>query len=143
MIVEVCMRRGARLLNSERGIAGLLGCGVVLILAAAVPAGGADRLNLRASPSISYAPSQVRITAGVVPDADNRRLTIEAESESYFRSSDFGLEGENAPRTHFVEYRQLPAGEYRVTARLVGTRGQVAYVETTVTVYESGESTPF
>jgi len=110
------------------------------LLAALASSGqGAEELNLKVSPRVSYAPSLMRVDVAIAPNQDNRRLFVEAESDSYYRSSEFTLDGEEESRIHSIEWRQLPAGSYRVMARLLGTQGTRAEVEQTVRVYELGE----
>jgi hypothetical protein len=92
-------------------------------------------LDLHISPTVSAAPATLRARATVVPDADNRALTFSADSQSFFRSSEVQLDGDKAPRTILMEFRDLPAGTYEVSAVLNGSsRKQLAAVHSTVIV---------
>lgn len=62
-------------------------------------------------------PAYVRLKVRVEPDAANRllRVTIDAP-DSYRRAGDETLPGARAPRTRWVEFKEVPAGVYTVTA---------------------------
>jgi len=81
-------------------------------------------LKLRVSPALSAAPATVRIRLTVAPDVANRAVTVSAVSEDFVRSSQVPLEGDQAPRTIFVEYPSLPAGQYEVRGVVVGSHGE-------------------
>jgi hypothetical protein len=89
----------------------------------AVSASGAEPLKLAVSPAQSFAPSNLHIRARVVPHADNRRLTIIAESEEFYRSSEVSLEGDRAPATITFEFRGVPGGEYLVHGIVTDSTG--------------------
>ena len=57
-------------------------------------------------------------------DASNRILRITAESDSFYRSSEIQLEGDQAPRTTTFEFRSLPPGIYEVKVMLIGADGK-------------------
>ena len=63
-------------------------------------------------------PATVQITIAVEPDAENRSLRVEAESERMFRSSQINLLGANEKRIHTLEFKNLPAGEYTLSAQV-------------------------
>ena len=58
------------------------------------------------------------ITVAVEPGASNRALVVEADGDDYFRSSMIELDGEREKRLHTVEFRNLPAGEYKLRAQV-------------------------
>jgi len=60
----------------------------------------------------------------VEADPDNHAVRISAESPDFYRSSEVGLEGEDAPRTTTFEFRGLPTGTYEVRATLLGAGGR-------------------
>jgi hypothetical protein len=100
-----------------------------LLVAAVVVSSGAplpaahDRLRVTLTPQISYEPGAVRIVAYVAPDADNRRLVVEAESGAHFTSSDVPLDGDRQPIATIVWLKNLPAGQYELQVRLEQGRG--------------------
>jgi hypothetical protein len=71
-----------------------------------------------------------------VHDDENRSLTIEADSETFYRSSVVELEGVRAGRQHSVSYGSLPAGEYRIRVTLNGQVDVVAVREQTARVLD-------
>jgi hypothetical protein len=92
----------------------------------ALPLGAreAERLAIRVSPAVSFAPANLVVRVMVATDADNRGMEIIAESQEFYRSSEIQLDGDRAPRTTTFEFRSLPPGAYEVTATLLGPGGQ-------------------
>src|SRR5262245_50252590 len=98
-----------------------LACFVVVGLTAA----NADEcLSMKVSPRQALAPVNLRVSVRVEPNADNRALTIVAESPDFYRSSQIQLEGDRAPKTFSIEYPNVPRGEYEVTTMLVDATGR-------------------
>jgi hypothetical protein len=95
-----------------------------MILAAAAPLGAGGRLSMRVSPSTAFAPANLVVRAMVEHNEENRAIEIIAESEDFYRSSEIGLDGANAPRTTLFEFRSLPTGFYEVRAVLKGVEGR-------------------
>jgi hypothetical protein len=63
-------------------------------------------------------PATVQITVAIEPAKNQRALVIEADGESYFRSSSLSLAGEGEKRLHSVEFKNLPAGTYVLRAEV-------------------------
>jgi hypothetical protein len=84
------------------------------------------RLTLEVSPNAALAGTYVRARIRVPPDVENRMLRLSVESSNYFRSSDVTLNGADAPITHIVPLRALPAGSYAVVATVYGVDGERA-----------------
>jgi hypothetical protein len=118
-------------------VLGLLLC----VTAMPVGAGERERLTLRVSPAVSFAPANLVVRATIASDADNRAVEIVAESEDFYRSSEIQLDGDRAPRTSLFEFRSLPPGTYVVKAVLRGSTGaELASVRHQVNVIASGGS---
>jgi hypothetical protein len=99
-------------------------CGLLLL---AKPSGSGDVLSIRIVPGLTAtAPAAVAVIATIPAHEDNRALRVVAESSEFYRSSQFELNGDRAPRTNQVTFRDLPVGEYEITVILGGTRGQRA-----------------
>ena len=99
--------------------------GVLLCtLAMPVGAGQKDRLTLRVTPAVAFAPANLVVRAMIPLDGSNRAVEIVAESESFYRASQIQLEGDHAPRTSLFEFRSLPPGSYEVRATLFGANGE-------------------
>jgi len=94
------------------------------IASAAAPTRATDRLALRVSPVVSFAPANLVVRATVEANAENRSIEVVAESEDFYRSSEMPLEGDHAPRTTRFEFRSLPTGSYQVRATLRGVSGK-------------------
>jgi hypothetical protein len=121
-----------------KGRSALLG---IVMLATAVPlgAGEPDRLTLKVTPCIAFAPANLTVRTTIVADPGNRAVEIVAESQTFYRSSQIDLEGEKAPRTYTFELRSLPPGAYEVRANVLGADGQPrATVRQQVNVYAVG-----
>ena len=104
-----------------------------------ISASGGEQLRLAVSPAQSFAPSNLNIRARMVPNTENRALTIIAESEDFYRSSQVQLEGDHAPATITFEFRGLPSGEYLVSGLLTDSLGRRrAIAEQQVRVISSG-----
>jgi hypothetical protein len=112
------------------------------LMMAATAAGEAHgSLSMRVSPATSFAPANLVIRMRVESDADNRAIEVIADGEDFLRSSMIQLEGDRAPKTTVFEFRSVPAGEYQVTASLIGADGQRrAMARTHVKVIESTAS---
>jgi hypothetical protein len=104
------------------------------LLLASHSIGAEEKLIIRVTPNVSSAPSTVVVKATVPRSPDNRLLRIEAESETFFRSSDVELDGDKAPLITEIRFPNLPGGEYTVEGVLVNNVGQETIVRRTVIV---------
>jgi hypothetical protein len=109
--------------------------GVVLLFSGVV--GANDRLAMRVSPAVAFAPANLVVRTTVEPDPSNRAMEIIAESPEFYRSSEVQLDGEHAPRTSMFEFKSVPSGEYMVRAVLKGQGGrELATIDRQVNVVE-------
>jgi hypothetical protein len=95
-------------------------------------------LSISVTPAASVAPAVVQVRASIESDRDNRLLVITAESPEFYTSSEVSLDGQQAPPISVVEFRNLPPGQYDVTATLLGTGGKRASEVRLVIVAEGG-----
>jgi len=95
----------------------------ILLVTAALPARASDRMTLKISPTVAFAPANLIARTMIEADARNRAVEIVAESDDFYRSSEIQLDGEHAPRTTTFEFRSLPPGTYEVKATLLGSDG--------------------
>jgi hypothetical protein len=95
----------------------------ILLLTSTLPLGARDRMTLRVSPAVAFAPANMIVRTMIEANAQNRGVEIVAESPEFYRSSQIQLDGEHAPRTTTFEFRSLPPGTYEVTATLIGANG--------------------
>jgi hypothetical protein len=108
-------------------------------LVAAIDPGAAanERLSMRVSPAVAFAPANLVVRTQIAADEANRSIEIVAESEDFYRSSEIQLDGERAPRTSVFEFRSLPSGFYAVRAVLKGQGGrEIAATQTLVTLVD-------
>ena len=90
----------------------------------------ADELTLRLTPRFVSAPGYLRSLIRVAPHEANRMLRVEIDSAGYYRSSDIQLEGASAPTSHFVDWKEVPAGKYNLTVSVLGPGGDARAVRT-------------
>jgi len=94
------------------------------VLITAAPVGGSESLTLKVSPIQSFAPANLYIRLSIEPNANNRVVSIVAESEDYYRSSEVALEGEEGPRTVIVQFRSVPEGQYEIRTAVGNAQGK-------------------
>jgi hypothetical protein len=111
----------------------------MLMMTATLPLGAGERLTMKVTPAVAFAPANLIVRAMIVADADNRAVEIIAESPDFYRSSLIQLEGDKAARTSTFEFRSLPPGTYEVRANLLGANGEPrATIRQQVNVIVSG-----
>jgi len=116
----------------------------ILMTSTTLPIGAGERITMKVSPAVSFAPANLVVRATIEADADNRAVEIVAESPDFYRSSEIQLEGDRAARTTTFEFRSLPPGTYEVRAKLLGVDGQQrAAVRQQVNVIASGQGDRF
>ncbi len=109
------------------------------MLTAGRPLGAGERMTMKVSPAVAFAPANLVVRAMIMADADNRAVEIIAESPDFYRSSMIQLEGEKAARTNMFEFRSLPPGTYEVRANLFGANGESrASIRQQINVIASG-----
>jgi hypothetical protein len=79
-----------------------------------------DELTLRLTPRFVSAPGYLRSLIRVAPNEKNRVLRVEIDSAGYYRSSDIQLDGASAPMSHFVDWKEVPAGKYDLRVSVLG-----------------------
>jgi hypothetical protein len=111
----------------------------ILMLTTTLPIGAGERITVRVSPAVAFAPANLIVRAMIEADEQNRAVQIIAESADFYRSSEIQLEGARAPRTSTFEFHSLPPGTYEVRALLLGAGGQQrAFARQQVNVIASG-----
>jgi hypothetical protein len=116
---------------------------VVLAAALAGAAGAAvgdanEVVEIRLRGRYYAEPATVQVTVAVEPDAVNKALRIEAESERMFRSSEITLAGAGEKRIHVIEFKNLPAGEYTLSAQVFSSDDMRGVATQQLTVSGSG-----
>jgi hypothetical protein len=77
-----------------------------------------ELVEIRLNGHYFAAPATVQMVVTVEPNADNRRLRVEADGDQLYRSTEVSLEGQAEKRLHTVEFKNLPAGVYEVRAQV-------------------------
>ncbi len=105
------------------------------LVAIAYPLRASDRLKISVTPMYSFAPSTLRVVVKLERSAENRAIEIFAESEDFYRSSEFSLDGEESPAIVELNVNNAPGGTYRIAAVLKDSAGRPrASAEKEVTV---------
>ena len=97
--------------------------GLALSTAPTLGAAG-DPVSIRVNPTVSVAPTVLAIRVNVVPQPENRALEIVVDSDDFYRSSRVELDGDRAPIVNTLRIGSVPAGEYEVTATVIGSDGK-------------------
>jgi hypothetical protein len=92
------------------------------------------RVILRVDPHHAFAPATVQVSVMVELDAAARRLVVEADSGTFYRRTDHELEGSTGARLVVFKWRNLPDGEYMVTATVTRAGGIQDQAKERVTV---------
>jgi len=95
-----------------------------LLLTLSMPAHAENRVSVRVSPTVAFAPASLFVSATVNVNAENRSLEIIAESADFYRSSEIALDGDHAPRVTQCLFKSVPRGTYEVRAVLRGVSGR-------------------
>ena len=99
-------------------------CGTLVLLTMTIGARTGERLTMRVSPSVAFAPADLVVRTTIESNAANRAIEIIAESADFYRSSESPLDGDKAPRTTQLAFRSLPGGVYTVRAVLKGANDE-------------------
>jgi hypothetical protein len=95
-------------------------------------AGKPPPITVSATPHTGFAPLTIHITVRIEPTDANRSACVVADGEIFYRSSCWMVEGVNAPRTTWVEFRDLPPGQYDISATVVRVDGSTSTNHTEV-----------
>ena len=98
-------------------------CVVALLAVMSLGVHAAEPIRVRVVPAFALNPADVTVETVIEPDVRNRGVEITVDSANFFTTSTVTLEGERAPRVRTTRFRQLPAGNYEVSATLVRDNG--------------------
>jgi hypothetical protein len=111
-----------------------------LLIAFSIPAYAGNRVSIRVSPAVAFAPANLFVRATVDTNQENRSLEIIAESFDFYRSSEIALDGDQAPRVTMLQFKSVPSGHYEVRAVLRGVLGrEIASTVTSVNIVGGNE----
>jgi hypothetical protein len=98
-------------------------CLVALLAVMSLGVHAGEPIRVRVVPAFALNPADVIVETVIEPDVRNRGVEITVDSANFFTTSTVTLEGERAPRVRTTRFRQLPAGNYEVSATLVQDNG--------------------
>ena len=110
-----------------------------LVGAGAMRGDATDIVEIRLRGRYYVEPATVQVIVAVEPDAANRTLRIEADSEHMFRASDVTLSGADEKRLHMVQFKNLPAGEYTLRAEVLSSDSVRGMAEQPLVVTGGGQ----
>ena len=95
-----------------------------LALSTATLGAAGEPVSVRVNPSVAIAPTMLAISVNVAPQAANRALEIVVDSSDFYRLSRVQLEGDKGPVVNTLKIDRVPAGDYEVTATVIGADGR-------------------
>ena len=78
-----------------------------------------DDVEIRLSGRYFAEHATVQMIVVVEPDAQNRRLRVEADGDNMFASTEVQLAGDRGQRLHTVQFKNLAAGAYTLRAQVL------------------------
>lgn len=92
-------------------------CTSIWLMAPAIDLSSARAIVLTASPRTAFEPAGLQIRLTIERHAENRSVSLTLDDGvGYFRDSRWQLDGEDSPRTHWIRWPRIPAGEFQLTA---------------------------
>jgi hypothetical protein len=101
----------------------------ICLLTAAPTLDSSERLAMKVSPLVAFAPGFLTVSVTVPADDENRSLQVVAESADFYRSSQVSLDGKNAAPLNVFKFSDLPSGSYEITGVLIGANGRRAIAQ--------------
>lgn len=97
-----------------------------------------DNVEIRLNGRFFAEPATVQLIVAVEPNADNRRLRVEADGDSMYRSTEIDLAGDKEQRLHTVEFKNLSAGGYTLRAQVLSNETVRSQAEQEIMVTGDG-----
>lgn len=79
------------------------------------------RVAVHLQVAVAQAPACVRVRVTIDPHEDDRALRVDLVGEDFYRASEVPLDGVNGPKTTWIEWQDVPGGDYEVVARVATT----------------------
>lgn len=114
---------------------------IIPLVAFAGTSGSAkDNVEIRLNGRFFAEPATVQLIVAVEPNAENRRLRVEADGDSMYRSTEIDLAGDKEQRLHTVEFKNLSAGGYTLRAQVLSNDSVRSQAEQEIMVTGDGAS---
>jgi hypothetical protein len=85
-------------------------------------------------------PATVQMVVAIEPDAQNRRLRVEADGSNMFCATELTLAGDKEQRLHTIQFKNLAAGEYTLRAQVLSNSSVRSQAEQEIMVTGDGTS---
>ncbi len=106
----------------KRTAAGIVVAALIAVTNGSAPSHAREVVDIVLHGKFFSEPATVRFMVSVEPDASNRTLRIEADSNDMFRASEIALNGADEKRLHAITFKNLTAGRYLLRAQVLSTR---------------------
>ena len=97
-----------------------------------------DNVEIRLNGRFFAEPATVQLIVAVEPNSENRRLRVEADGDSMYRSTEIDLAGDKEQRLHTVEFKNLSAGGYTLRAQVLSNESVRSQAEQEIMVTGDG-----
>jgi hypothetical protein len=97
-----------------------------------------DNVEIRLNGRFFSEPATVQLVVAIEPNAENRRLRVEADGDSMFAATEIELAGANEQRLHTVEFKNLSAGGYTLRAQVLSNSSVRSQAEQEIMVAGDG-----
>jgi hypothetical protein len=112
---------------------------IIPVLALTGSVGSAkDNVEIRLNGRFFAEPATVQLVVAIEPNAENRRLRVEADGDSMFAATEIELAGANEQRLHTVEFKNLSAGGYTLRAQVLSNSSVRSQAEQEIMVAGDG-----
>ena len=121
----------------------IIRCSVLMIPLFAVSGSGGfakENVEIRLVGHFFPEPATVQMVVAVEPDAQNRRLRVEADGENMFCATELTLAGDKEQRLHTIQFKNLAAGEYTLRAQVLSNSSIRSQAEQEIMVTGDGTS---
>jgi hypothetical protein len=108
-----------RTASKAHAAAGILFAAVIAVTNGSAPSDAREVVEIVLHGKYFSEPATVRFMVAVEPDAENRTLRIEADSNDMFRASEITLNGASEKRLHTITFKNLSAGYYMLRAQVL------------------------
>lgn len=121
-----------------RTIIRLLALIIPLVALSGTSGSAKDNVEIRLNGRFFAEPATVQLIVAVEPNANNRRLRVEADGDSMYRSTEIDLAGDKEQRLHTVEFKNLSAGGYTLRAQVLSNETVRSQAEQEIMVTGDG-----
>ena len=116
-------------------------CSALLIPLVALSGSGSsakENVEIRLTGHFFSEPATVQMVIAVEPEAENRKLRVEADGDNMFCATEVTLAGDKEQRLHTIQFKNLAAGEYTLRAQVLSNSSVRSQAEQAIMVTGDG-----